>query len=102
MLRVGKILKSIRPRKMEGNLLFGTGSPDTTGYVLGVYGMLSPFVGNMFLLTPDFEDKVLKGRVYIAGHIMLVKILWQGILLVLDKKLWHFMSKVKKEKKHGK
>ena len=102
LLRVGKILKSIRPRKMEGNLLFGTGSPDTTGYVLGVYGMLSPFVGNMFLLTPDFEDKVLKGRVYIAGHIMLVKILWQGILLVLDKKLWHFISKVKKEKKHGK
>lgn len=102
LLRMGKILKSIRPRKLEGNLLFGTGSPDTTGYVLGVYGMLSPFVGNSFLLTPDFEDKVLEGRIYIAGHIMLVKILWQGILLVLDKKLWHFISKVKKEKKHGK
>lgn len=101
-VRLGKILKSIRPRKLEADLLFGTGSPDTTGYILGVYGMLSPFWGDQFLVTPDFEQKVLKGRLYVAGHITLAAILWQAILLVLDKKLWHLIAKVKKEKKHGK
>ena len=95
MLRIGKILKSIRPRKLSADLLFGTGSPDTTGYILGVYGMLSPFIGGSVILTPDFESAILKGTFLVAGHITIARILWQGLLLVLDKKLWHFIDRIK-------
>ncbi|MBR1854206.1 MAG: hypothetical protein IJ794_13865 [Lachnospiraceae bacterium] len=97
MLRIGKILKSIRPRKLSADILFGTGSPDTTGYILGAYGMLSPFIGGSVVLTPDFETAILKGTILIAGHITIARILWQGILLVLDRKLWHFIAEVKHE-----
>lgn len=97
MLRIGKILKSIRPRKFSADILFGTGSPDTTGYILGAYGMLSPFIGGTVILTPDFETAVLKGNLFVAGHITIARILWQGLLLVLDRKLWHFIAKVKHE-----
>ncbi len=95
MLRIGKILKSIRPRKLSADLLFGTGSPDTTGYILGVYGMLSPFIGGNVILTPDFEAKILKGSFGVAGHITIARILWQGLLLVLDRNLWHFIDRIK-------
>ncbi len=95
MLRIGKILKSVRPRKLSADLLFGTGSPDTTGYILGVYGMLSPFIGGSVVLTPDFESAILKGTFLVAGHITIARILWQGLLLVLDRKLWHFIDRIK-------
>lgn len=100
MFRIGKILKSIRPRKIRGNILFGTGAPDTTGYAYGVYGMLSPFIGDKLIVTPDFTQTILEGEIYIAGHITIFTILWNGLKLLLDKKLRRFMKKMKAGRKN--
>lgn len=43
--RIGHILKSLRPRKLELTARIGTGSPDTTGYLYGIYGMILPQLG---------------------------------------------------------
>lgn len=97
--RLGKILKSIRPRRIRGQILFGTGSPDTTGYAFGVYGMLSPFLGSRLLVTPDFTRAVLEGDIYIAGHITVFTIIWNGLKVLLDKKLRRFIQKMKAGRK---
>ena len=97
--RLGKILKSIRPRRIRGQILFGTGAPDTTGYAYGVYGMLSPFLGDRLLVTPDFTRAVLEGDIYIAGHITVFTILWNGLKVLLDKKLRKFIKKMKAGRK---
>lgn len=99
VLRVGKILKSIRPRKIRGNILFGTGAPDTTGYAYGVYGMFSPFLGDKLLVSPDFSQAILEGDLYISGHISIFMILWNGLRLFLDKKLRRFIKKMKAGRK---
>lgn len=99
MFRVGKILKSIRPRRIKGNILFGTGAPDTTGYAYGAYGMLSPFLGDKLLVTPDFSQTIFEGDIYISGHITIFTILWNVLRLLLDKKLRRFIRKMKTGRK---
>ena len=95
--RLFKILKSIKPRVLKADLLIGTGSPDTTGYVCALYGMLSPILGRDFILTPDFEEKVLKGSFYTKGKIRIFTILRHGIMVLLDKQLKAFMKEMKRE-----
>ncbi|MDE7253601.1 MAG: hypothetical protein K2O32_11755 [Acetatifactor sp.] len=94
-MRFGKILKSIRPRKLQADIRFGTGAPDTTGYVFGIYGILCSYLGKNVILTPDFERAVLTGELYAAGHITMFKLLWHLLWLVLDKRLWELYSKLK-------
>lgn len=94
-LRLGKILWSIRPRRITGSIVFGTGAPDTTGYLFGVYGMLSPLLHYGLCVTPDFTQQILEGNIDISGHITLWVLTWHGLKLLLDKKLSLFMKKMK-------
>lgn len=97
--RLFKVLKSIRPRVLKADLHIGTGSPDTTGYLCAAYGMLSPVLGNNVKITPDFEETVWEGRVFIKGRITLFTILWQALGIVLDKQLRTFIKELKREEK---
>ena len=93
--RLGRILKSVRPRKLRADILFGADSPDITGYLYGIYGMLSPALGKHVLVTPDFTGAVLEGRLYAAGHITVFHLLWHGGILFFDKRLHLFFSRLK-------
>ena len=96
-IRLGKVLKALKPRKYKATLLFGTGSPDTTGYAYGIYGMLSPHLGNDIFITPDFTRAVLEGNFIMSGHIMIYTILVQTLCVVRDKKLDMLLEKVKRK-----
>ena len=93
--RLGKMLRAIRPRRINGSLIFGTGAPDTTGYLFGVYGMLSPLLHYGLCVTPDFTQQILEGSIDISGHITLWALTWNGLKLFLDKKLRLFIQKMK-------
>lgn len=95
MKRVRRILGNIRPRKLRVNILFGTGAPDTTGYAFGVYGMFSPVLGPGVIVTPDFERAVLEGDFYATGTITSVVLVWHFLKVIIDKKFWRFIDKLK-------
>ena len=99
--RVWKILKSIRPRKFRAQILFGTGSPDTTGYAYGVYGMLLPLLGPDVIVTPDFCEAVFKGSFYAAGHVTMAVLIWHIIRVLFDKRLKHFWDRLKHKDQDG-
>lgn len=98
--RLAKILKNIRPRRIRADILFGTGSPDTTGYVFGLYCMFYPALGAGCVVTPDFERAVLEGRLEISGHITLFVLGMNLVRLMLDKRLRLFISKLKNKENH--
>ena len=93
--RLGKMLRAIRPRRINGSLVFGTGAPDTTGYLFGVYGMFSPLLHYGLCVTPDFTQQILEGNIDISGHITLWALTWNGLKLLLDKKLRLFLKRMK-------
>lgn len=99
--RLGKVLKNIRPRHLKANVIFGTGAPDTTGLCLGLYSMLSPFLGKEVCLVPDFDRAVLEGTFDVSGHITLCTLIGNTLKLLLDKKLKLFMKKLKAGRKEN-
>ncbi len=96
LMRTGKVLKSIRPRKLRADILFGTGSPDTTGYAFGIYGMFCSWLGKWVTVTPDFERAVLAGELDAAGHITIFQLLWHGLRLVTDRRLRELVDKLRR------
>lgn len=99
LLRLTKILKSIRPRHIRAELLFGAASPDTTGYLYGIYCMFSPALGEKVIVRPDFTQAILQGEAEIFGRITGCVLIGNGLKLLLDRKLHLFLKKIKAGRK---
>lgn len=100
--RIGHILKRLRPRKLEVNARVGTGSPDTTGYLYGIYGMILPKLGKGVCITPDFEQAILEGDFKASGHFTIACVLFHSARLLLDKRLQHLKLKIRTFQKNKK
>lgn len=96
--RLGKVLKSMRPRILRLEATIGLGEPDTTGYVYGACWAVKPFLGRKcrIAITPDFERQILEGEIFLRGHIMGVVLLHHVIRVILDKRLWQLVDRLKK------
>lgn len=81
------ILKSIFPRKYEGDVTFGTGDPEQTGKLFAVAAVLYPVYGTHLTVHPDMEDKVIGAKGSLSGRIRLWGILYRAIRLALNKNL---------------
>lgn len=100
-LRLGKILKNVFPVKVRGRLLFGASSPDVTGYAYAAYSILSIKFPRRFSLAfePDFQKEVLEGELFIAGRVMLFTVIWNGLRVLLDKRLRSLWEKINRHRK---
>ncbi|MCM1185353.1 MAG: hypothetical protein NC251_09705 [Lachnoclostridium sp.] len=99
LMRIGKVLKNIRPRKWKCRLLYGADSPDVTGYLYGVYAMVCPHLGSYSVdLTPDFTQAVFEGELDTSGHITVFQVLWNALLLLLDKRFRLLRNRLKRHK----
>lgn len=62
-------LGKLKPKKLEAQVRFGFEDPYYTGKVLAYLGVLYPFIGEHTEIAPDFEQKILKGRIYVNGRV---------------------------------
>lgn len=85
MRELRRFLKILRPRKAEIYAEFGFTDPALTGYVLALISMIYPFVGEYTEIRPDFEHRVLRGRIYVKGRIRAVYIVAFALCLLTDK-----------------
>lgn len=95
--RIFAVLKSIKPKVLTARVVCGTGSPDTTGYVCAVYGMLYPVIEDRISFTADFENKVLDGELSVKGKVRVATLVRHGIKILLDKQLKVFLKEMKRE-----
>ena len=100
--RIGHILKRLRPRKLNVNARIGTGSPDTTGYLYGIYGMILPKLGKGVCITPDFEQAILEGDLKASGHFTVACVLFHSARLLMDKRLQQLKLKIRTFQKNQK
>lgn len=94
-LRAGKMMKSVMPRHIKADIRFGTGSPDTTGYLYGAYCMVFPTPGSRVNVIPDFEEAVFQGEFAISGHVTAGILLWNLCRMVLDRRLRQLIRKAR-------
>lgn len=99
LARLGKILKSVRPRFLRAEVLMGLEEPDLTGYAYGIYWALKPFLGKkcQATVTPDFERQVLEGEAVLGGRIMAAVLLYHAVRVLFDRRLRRLLDKLKKQ-----
>lgn len=97
--RLFKILKKLKPRRLNADLSFSAGSPDNTGYILGIYGMLIPYLGDHVYLTPDFEADAAfyRGNFFAKGNITVFTLLVNFLIVYKDPDFEPVMKKLKRE-----
>ena len=91
------LLKCIKPRKLEGNLIVGTNDPATTGQIMAVYGILYPLIGNNITVTPDFDQQIVEGNLLIKGRITAFKILKIAWIIYFNKDIRRIVKLFKRE-----
>lgn len=64
-----RLLRFLKPDKLKANIHFGLEDPYNTGCVLAGLGMLYPFYGESIHITPDFEEQILEGELFLKGHV---------------------------------
>ena len=92
------LLKKLRPRKIETDILIGTGDPCQTGQIIGAAAVYMAMSGTFFNITPDFENKILRGRIKVLGHIRAVTLLAAFLKVILSNEWKSFYKEAKKIK----
>lgn len=64
-----RLLRFLRPKALKGRVHFGFEDPYHTGQVLAFLSMLYPFYGDSISIEPDFERKILEGKLFVKGHV---------------------------------
>lgn len=92
------LLKKIKPRKIKSDILFGTGDPCLTGQAVGAIAVYMAMTGTFLNITPDFENKVLRGRLEVSGHIRIVTLLFIALKILLSSEWKNFYKEAMKIK----
>lgn len=95
--QVFSLLGSIFPRRVQGELLVGTGDPASTGQILAIYGILYPLSGNHIDIVPDFERQILECDLLIKGKITVCKALKTAWIIYFNKDLRRLIKLLKRE-----
>lgn len=70
-----ELIKEITPVKYDVNVRYGCEEPYMTGRVLGVLAVIYGITGVQFNITPEFEQKVLEGDIYMKGRVRIYRLL---------------------------
>lgn len=76
--------KQIHPRKIRGDIVFGTGDPCTTGQALGGIALLYGWVGSGVHIVPDFQEKRFEGKLDVTGRIRII-----ALIIIMVKMMFH-------------
>ena len=68
------LLGKLLPKKLWGDLHFGTDDPALTGVILGGISIFYPLFMDKGKVVPDFQEAVLEGELYLKGRIRLMTI----------------------------
>lgn len=98
--RLCRLWKHSKPKNLEAYFTVGTGSPDTTGYLMALYGFVFPHLTKRQIvsLNADFENAVLIGTLKVKGHINVFTLLLNTISIGIDRRLWELVDLISKHK----
>lgn len=88
------LLKKVKPKKLEGNVIFGTGDPALTGQLLGAFAMLYGVLPEKLSVTPDFEEQRYEGTLHAKGKLRLIHLVIIAGKLALDRNFRYVVKKI--------
>ena len=94
---LGRLLKHIAPTKLNGSLTIGTDDPAVTGQIIAIVSMFYPIYGNNVSITPDFDEKCVRGSLYLKGRIRIITLIRIAWRVYFDKDMKKFLHMLKRE-----
>lgn len=91
-----RTIKELLPRRMYGEVLFGTKSPSTTGKIMGYIAIFIPVYKNSINFYPDFYEQKLEGEIKARGRIQLAVIAIIALRLYMSKDIRKTIKAYKK------
>ncbi len=89
------VIRHILPRKIWGELEYGTGDPGTTGQILAAIAALYPVLPPDLAIYPDFEETLLNCDLSLKGRIRLFVPVYHGARLLLNKQVRKLINRVR-------
>ncbi len=96
--RAGRLIKSVLPKKLKIVVTYGLTNPYTTTQIMSVYNAFYTYLGRGLVLNPVYDDKVLEVKGYARGRIILAPVLWNVLLVVIDKNCKDFYYTIRGQK----
>ena len=94
-----RVLKSIRPRKFQADIILGTQDPSTLGQIMAWYGIFYPIYSYHIQIYPEFERVIFEYDAYLKGKITIFTILLAGIRLYFNKDIKYVIALFNREDK---
>ncbi|MGN0437700.1 MAG: DUF2953 domain-containing protein [Lachnospiraceae bacterium] len=94
IIYIKKLIRVIKPRKLQGYIHFGMKDPASTGEIAGILAMFLPLYDGYFQVVPEFEHACFDGNVYMKGKIRIISILIIGLKIIFNKNLIKVMKRV--------
>ena len=88
------LLKKMKPSKIQGDIVFGTGDPATTGQVIGAIAAVYGFFPEKLHITPDFDEKKYEGNIHVKGKLRLIHVVIIAVKLIADRNFRYVVKKV--------
>lgn len=95
--RIFKMIKHIAPKKIKIQCRIGMEDPSITGYLIGLYNLLSEKRRKQIIMEADFEKPILEGEFYISGFCNSFTILYQILCIISNSNCRSFYKLLKKE-----
>ncbi len=93
------VLSYVSPRKIRGYIKFGFEDPSTTGKTLGVIYMILKGDKKGFVISPDFDNKILDTKMQISGRIRIYRLLIVALKIYKNKNFKVFLERRRKNGK---
>lgn len=90
------ILKTILPRKINADILYGTGDPALTAEIMAGLGVLQGLGIKGIKLTPDFDRTVIAGDIHVKGRITIFRIVLSLLICYFNKDIRKIIKRFKK------
>ncbi|MCD8131244.1 MAG: hypothetical protein LUE16_08210 [Lachnospiraceae bacterium] len=94
--KVFKALKTILPRKCNIHLIFGTGAPESTGYLYAAYCALGEYLPGTIEFEPVWMESYLDVEFELGGKIRLIHFVTAAVKIIADKRVRHFISEIRR------
>lgn len=99
--RIGKIIKSILPKRGRINMWLGFENAGTTGEIVGYYKALYSYIGHVVKLYSFYDRECTDIDFNIKGRIYTFVIIYHLICILLNKNIRIIIKKVKRNKKRN-
>jgi hypothetical protein len=80
-----KVWKRLRPGKCDIDLVYGTEDPALTAQILGIYGIMYPFLPDGVSVNAVFDAAVIGCTAKVRGSITVFRLLWCAGMIYFNK-----------------